>query len=158
MNCLTHEITLLRQVSGWNEFICEFYMWIVVPSNYLYITVISLPVFRRLWLGPTTLLFCRTKMVTWSDIVLSRKKKTLFAALIKRKTLWGCGKTSALLAIFTKVAVKDINKLSLWNVMQLRWLYSIKLAYEDVNWLCNCLCGYFSTKMIYKAVVSAERG
>lgn len=33
----------------------------------------------------------------------------------------------------------------------------IKLAYEDVIWLCNCLCGYFSTKMIYKAVVRAER-
>ena len=42
-----------------------------------------------------------------------KKKKRLFAALIKRKILGGCGNTSALLAIFTKVAVKDINKLSL---------------------------------------------
>ena len=157
MNFRTHEITLLPRISGRNEFICEFYMWIVVPSNYPYVTVTSLPVFTRLWLGPTTLC-CFVGPKWWLGRTLSfQEKKRLFAALIKRKTLWGCGKTSALLAIFTKVAVKDINKLSLWNVMQLRWLYSIKLAYEDVNWLCNCLCGYFSTKMIYKAVVRAER-
>lgn len=145
VNCLTHEITLLRQISGRNEFICEFYMRIVVPSNYLYITVISLPVFRRLWLGPTTLLFWRTKMVTWSDIVLFRKKK-LFAALIKRKTVW------------------SVEKLQLCWLFLLKWLLKTSISsacemlcswddYTVLSWLMKTWTGYVS---VYVAILELK--
>ena len=50
-------------------------------------------------------------MVTWSDIVLFRKKKTICSS-DKEENCLKCGKTPALLAIFAKVTAKDINKLS----------------------------------------------
>ena len=52
-------------------------------------------------------------MVTWSDIVLFRKKKKkTICSSDKEENCLKCGKTPALLAIFAKVTAKDINKLS----------------------------------------------